>query len=276
MSRPISDYVAAALLVPNNTDDSAFSVLQRTDFTGDFNALMHYAEECCGFTVEASILRQSIRVLSKLGLVKVTDDPYSGAYYLIRVKKWTQTKADIGRELDAAAGNEISAENINLFRSDYPLAAAVLDHEVMEDFREHGEKWLRRALIGIATTLQHGGNIVEDEEILSSLSQEIPASDRLVRLDHNQIVIIGEKTEELLVELSKKNEINNSPSLKDMIRGQIRAGLELVRSGCIRLYLLQLTFIDTLAYLAKRYEREAVGAAASALLTSLLNMIGQG
>ncbi len=276
MNRPIADYVAAALLVPGGAGDSAFTSLMRTDFTGDFNALMNHAAECCGFVVEPAILRQCIRVLSRFGLVKVTDDPYSGSYYLIRVKKWPQTKSEIARELDAAAENGHTADNIEFVRSDYPLAAAAFDHDVMEDFREHGETWLRRALVGIAATLRQNGDISEDNGMLSTLSEDIPASDRIVRLSHNQIESLEEKSRELLTEISKRNEIDSSPSLKDMIVGQINAGLELIRSGCIRLYLLQLTFMDTLVYLAKRYERETVGAMASALLTHLLEMIGQG
>ena len=102
----------------------------------------------------------------------------------------------------------------------------------------------------------------------------VPASDRIVTLNHNEVSEFEERTSEIIECAEKLNQIDDMVGLREVIVGQLRAGRELVRAGSFKLYVLQVTLIDTLTFLAKRYESEAIGALAAALLTALLQNFG--
>jgi hypothetical protein len=107
-----------------------------------------------------------------------------------------------------------------------------------------------------------------------AISQEVPASDRLVSLSHNQFKEIDEPTGELLDELERDNGIPDHPGLKERLAGQIRAGRELLRAGEFQLDIFRSTMLSGLAELKDRYGDHAIGAAASALLTLILHVLG--
>jgi len=103
-----------------------------------------------------------------------------------------------------------------------------------------------------------------------------PGSDRLVTFSHNQSADLEEKTNAIIREVAGKNTIDGPPGLREVIIGQLKAGLELIRMQVCRAYLLELTIIDALKFIIKRYEKEAVAAIASVLLAELVKHIGNG
>ncbi|HEX9806985.1 MAG TPA: hypothetical protein VGA34_08830, partial [Alteraurantiacibacter sp.] len=79
---------------------------------------------------------------------------------------------------------------------------------------------------------------------------------------------------ELLDELERDNGIPDHPGLKERLAGQIRAGRELLRAGEFQLDIFRSTMLSGLAELKDRYGDHAIGAAASALLTLILHVLG--
>ncbi len=101
-----------------------------------------------------------------------------------------------------------------------------------------------------------------------------PASDRIVNFNDNQISDLDEQTTRVIEAVSTQNQIDDEPGLREVILGQLKAGRELIRAGSFRIFFLEATLIQSLTFLVKRYEKEAIGALAAALLGALLKHIG--
>lgn len=110
--------------------------------------------------------------------------------------------------------------------------------------------------------------------LLTISGDRAPASDRIVSFSDNQSFDLDQMTSEVIEAVSVQNQIDGAPGLREIVLGQLKAGRELIRAGSSRLYLLELTLIHTLQFLVRRYEREAIGGLASALIVVLLKHIG--
>ena len=135
-------------------------------------------------------------------------------------------------------------------------------------YRAIGPEFLTKALRNLEIDERAG----VDKMPLSDV--QIPASDRTVSLNHNEISEFDERTSEIIDSVEKFNQIDEIPGFRELIVGQLKAGRELIQAGSFKLYVLQVTLIDSLMFLAKRYEKETIGALASALLTALLAHFG--
>lgn len=82
----------------------------------------------------------------------------------------------------------------------------------------------------------------------------IPASDRIVLISDNQVKLIEPQVDALLDALRGSNERPDDETFIPRIRGQIRAGWELIKSGMTRLYLLEQTLLTSLGELVARYK----------------------
>lgn len=100
-----------------------------------------------------------------------------------------------------------------------------------------------------------------------------PASSRIVSFDDNQIREFDEQASTLIDRVEEQNQLG-SAGLRELIVGQLKAGRELIRAGSARLYLIELTLLESLKFLAQRYERETIGALAAVLLTALAKHLG--
>jgi len=112
-------------------------------------------------------------------------------------------------------------------------------------------------------------------EIALGEGGKVPASDRSVSLNHNQILTIEKPIDDVLVALTADNGDPDSPGLRERLIGQIKAGLELIRAGEFRLYLLQVTLIQALSELIAKYKNPSIVALANALLGALVGQIVQ-
>lgn len=102
------------------------------------------------------------------------------------------------------------------------------------------------------------------------------ASNRIVNFNHNQITELDQQTTQVIEAVEKQNDIGGVAGLRELLLGQLRAGRELVRVGTVRAYLLQLTLLESLRYLASRYEKEVIGGLAATLLAALAKHLGVG
>jgi len=70
------------------------------------------------------------------------------------------------------------------------------------------------------------------------------------------------------------NAIDGDPGLRAVVLGGLKAGRELIRAGAFKLYAIEVTLIEALKFLAKRYEHAAIGALASVLISALASHLG--
>ncbi|MEL7728532.1 hypothetical protein AAG612_03240 [Citromicrobium bathyomarinum] len=114
----------------------------------------------------------------------------------------------------------------------------------------------------------------EDFRALEELNTQAPASDRIVRLDHNQISELDDEIKTLVDEVESLNSIDGPDGFRNLIVGQLKAGRALIDEGVFRLYSIQVTLVNALTFLAKRYENELIGSLATSLLTALAIHLG--
>lgn len=222
MSRPIAAYVALALLRNGLSEENYFSV--RSDFSGDMEELKSHANSLCGFTVSDEDLKSALRILADCRLIRITDDVYSGVF----VKIWSSAVDDFYKRAAgqiAAAEQDDDLHGIIIRPSDYPDASAIEKHGILEDYKELGSAWLSRALQGIAARVQSGE--IESPEL--NATQLVPASDRLVTIDHNsdQFQELTKVTEAADEAIRSSNSIDNDD--RSWIRDHLAAGLNLIK-----------------------------------------------
>lgn len=172
-------------------------------------------------------------------------------------------------EVDEFAGEycEILLDELNKFRD-----VQLLDNPIIARAGRVGGTYLPSVLEGIMAR-----GLEDDPEGSDAIHLAIaPGADRIVRFDDNQIHSLEEQTENLIKAVEELNQIEGRADLREIVVGQLRAGRELIRAGCFKLYLLEITLIQTLQFLAKRYEQTVIGALAGALITELLKHIGIG
>ncbi|GEM_PF-2000679 len=104
----------------------------------------------------------------------------------------------------------------------------------------------------------------------------VPASDRIVRLDHNRAEAAVRPIDELLDALSEDNGNPDQPGLRERLIGQIKAGRELIRAGEFRAYLLYEVLVRALNELINRYKNPTITALANALLGAVVGQLIQG
>ena len=104
---------------------------------------------------------------------------------------------------------------------------------------------------------------------------EVPASDRIVRLNHNQVESAVQPVTELIDALEEDNGDPDQPGLRERLLGQIKAGRELIRAGEFRVYLLYEVLVRALGELIKRYKNPTITALANALLGAVVSQIIQ-
>ena len=101
----------------------------------------------------------------------------------------------------------------------------------------------------------------------------IPASDRIVRLNDNQIAEVQPQVSELIRQLEKDNGDPNQPGLRERLIGQIKAGRELIQAGEFRAYLLFELLVRALNELVEKYGNPTIAALAQALLGAVVSKL---
>jgi hypothetical protein len=110
----------------------------------------------------------------------------------------------------------------------------------------------------------------ENAEIL------IPAADRIVRLDHNQISEADASVSEVITALEADNGNPEVVGLRERLLGQMRAARELIRAGEYKAYLMYELLVRTLEEIITRYGNPTINALANALLGALVSKLIDG
>ena len=243
MARPVDYLIASAVSLMRSADNSKFETV------ADLKAAV---EEHYPVHLDETRLFYLAKSLERFGFVQITSDQYAGDY------------------ITPTTGWGVSYR-LNKLREANP------DHGLLYVLNG-GERLLRLAFGNASFWGDLDAEIASgpiDAEALDSAPQvEVPASDRLVSLSHNQFKEIDEPTGTLLEELDRDNGIPDYPGLKERLVGQIRAGRELLRAGEFQLDMFRSTMVAGLAEIKERYGDHVIGAAASAILTVILHVLG--
>lgn len=161
------------------------------------------------------------------------------------------------------------------------IKAFVNSSEIGARIKRLGQDALSRALNTLADRGEwdrigeQGSRVQADggELVLSDIA--VPAADRVVRLDHNQISEAETPIAVLVHALEQDNGDPDQPGLRERLLGQIKAGRELIRSGEYRAYLLYEVLVRALGELIRRYKNPAIIALANALLGAVVSNLLQ-
>lgn len=124
---------------------------------------------------------------------------------------------------------------------------------------------------------------VTNEETEAETNQDelsIPASNRIVRLGHNQIENLDNLASDIITKIDSLNIISNdskdediSRDIRSYILGGLKAGRELIRAGEFKVYAISVTIVEALKILIKRYENEIIAALATKLIDEIYKII---
>ena len=114
------------------------------------------------------------------------------------------------------------------------------------------------------------------DSVQTIMDVPVPASDRVVTLQHNQIVEIAEPLTQLIEQVEGSNGDPDVPGFRERILGQLKAGHELLKSGVFRAYFLYSILLTALNELVSRHRGKAIAVAAEALLGLILQNIFSG
>jgi hypothetical protein len=226
------------------------------EFRPLFNSAIDEALKTYGYSTRknySSLLDVHVSKLVDAGIIKSEGDDFTGAY----------SRCDVTGK-------------------DNYLKSAIGRHPVSARVDALGESALRRALEVAAERegwSRNGDAISGDREDHLLIAEDsatlaAPASDRIVTFSDNQSEELDAQTTEMIRAVEAQNQLDDSPGLRELLLGQLKAGREFIRAGSFKLYFIQITLIDTLRFLAQRYEKEAIGGLAAALITALIKHIG--
>lgn len=193
--------------------------------------------------------------------------------------------ADFVAALDVLDSVGVISRSVREVTSDYVrvqagLALVKLDRGInglplLSEYVQFRRPWLEKMWLEVFPPNGLSQKAAEPPRPADSRRNDaIPAADRIVTLADNQFKEIDEPTEQLLEQLDHDNGIPDHPGLKERLTGQIRAGRELLKAGEFQLGIFQATMLAGLAELKDRYGDHAIGAAASALLSVILHVLG--
>jgi hypothetical protein len=149
-------------------------------------------------------------------------------------------------------------------------------YPILVTYAETGDAFAKDILEHIQNTPEEDwdGLRYDDLEAVETNIDQAPAANRVVTFDDNQMSQFESATTAVIKAVEAQNHIADTPGIREIILGQLRAGRELILSGCVRIHILQMTLIDALSFLAKRYEKEAIGGLAAALISELFKHLG--
>jgi hypothetical protein len=173
-------------------------------------------------------------------------------------------------------GDELSGKwfQFNVANKNQAIANIAKSNPVKARVERIGRPALERALFNIfENRAAENPSDLEQDDLTSNI--EIPASDRIVSLNHNQIVSADAPITELIEALESDNGNPDTPGLRERLIGQIRAARELLRVGEYRAYLMYELLVRALGEIVLRYGNPTISALANALLGAVVSELVQ-
>lgn len=125
---------------------------------------------------------------------------------------------------------------------------------------------------------EKGYRLVEQRRLAPGHSADVPvpASDRVVTLNHNQQSALDAASTELIDELERANAVDGDEPLRQRFLAQLAAARELVRAESIRAYLFYQLVVEVLSRLIATYGKTGLGVAAAKLLELYIEHLVKG
>jgi hypothetical protein len=274
MARQIADYIALALIGDLRREDDFFGEGGAKDFSGDLEQLKAYVQDRCGFEISDKTLGTAIRNLADCGLIRVTDDPYSGTFVKVKASQFKEFVQKAHAEI-AEVRQDGDRDLLSIYTrpSDFPHAIAFLTHPLFEDYHELGREWLIKALDGLRAKADSGELNLDLDAAEGADRVSVPAADRVVTLNDNQHDTLNAVSTDLIDTVTRENAVDGDASLRDLVLGQLKAGRELIRARVLNTYVLYSTLVSVLGTLIEKYKGQALGHTARKLLDLLIEHI---
>ncbi len=170
----------------------------------------------------------------------------------------------------------------NWFKLEVNTKNAVIDQIIANNSgsaraQRLGPQALERALRAIVADIDGPTPNAGVDPSIEIDAVSIPASDRIVRLDHNQSSEFDVDISNLVDQLEgQDNGDPDHPGLRERLLGQLKAGRELIRAGEFRAYLLYEVLVRALGELIDKYGNPTIKAMANALLGAVISKILEG
>jgi hypothetical protein len=100
-----------------------------------------------------------------------------------------------------------------------------------------------------------------------------PTDDRSLTIEPSQIAAIRPPLDDLIDQVQADNGLPDFPNFRERVLGQIKAGREMLLSGCVRAQLLYWVLLRGLAELVEKYGQKAIGVAARHLIELLVDQV---
>ena len=248
----LAQYLAAILLdtAKPSSDES---------FGGSVQTIRNRVCQLVGYSIQPEDISDALEILAQFGAADSDYSPLTGGFWHISYDNFRYYFID--RSMDPADDVEIFQETKKKC-TEYPILNA---------YARRGSRYVADAI----HHLKNGRDLDWDELRASEKSEapQIPASNRIVKLDHNQAKEIDDASSAVIEEVEKSNFIDDDLHLRDRIIGQIKAGRELVRALSLNAYLLYATVVNSLSFLIEKYAGQAIGLTAKKLLDLLIEQV---
>ena len=205
------------------------------------------------------IIHEALQSLAKSTVVKRLDSDLAGNLLQLSADR-AMTYFGPGAQ-EPGQGTSVQYDNA--------YDAAHLSLPMMNAYAFGGQDWVNR----VVAKLQSGqfdsvAPVADGVEI-----GVVPASDRIVRLNDNQIDALSNAIDDVATGVGKENAIDGDPNIRERFLGELAAGRELVRAKSVRAYLLYETLVKLLSSLIDRYKDQALAEAAKKLLELLIEHV---
>lgn len=162
-------------------------------------------EQAYGLKVTEELFSKALRILNRCDISYIAEDEFAGAFVTVSRRRFDDFLANVRADLRKYDEIVISAmdENLGLSRAEdrkYAYLDLYNRYDAIKKYSQFGSSWLQSAL--------------EKIKLIPAGQIEIPASDRVVRLDHNDptlIQIISEASQ-LRQKILKGNDLGDITS----------------------------------------------------------------
>jgi hypothetical protein len=232
---------------------------------GSFKGLSRNLSESLSNNITEKDVAGALEILMSFAGATHFDSPLTGGYWKIDYDNFRYYFIE-----DHAGFNGNAEEYADI------KTHVITKYPILVTYAETGDDFAKDILQHIETTPEAEWDSLRRDDLEAAVIDlgKAPASDRVVHFNDNQMAQFDKSTVALIKAVEAQNQIADSPGLREIIVGQLKAGRELILSGCVRIHVLRITLIDALSFLVKRYEKEMIGALAASLISELFKHLG--
>lgn len=257
----IAEYAAAALIACAEEADGGLSSPRER--------LGEIIRERLSISFPEEVISKAVRILHRCDIAYSEDDDFAGQFIVIsrqRFESFLEKVADDRARYDQIV-REALDENLGITRAEEATLVhldAYNRYPTIRKYSAFGREWLNRALDGI-------------QKQPSLAEAQVPASDRIVRIDHNdpQVVEIKAAASDLRQRILRGNDLGQlSPEQAEAVVFEIEQIEQSFERKIVRPRALADRARRTLTWIGEKAAGTLVGKAALALLGLILKFFG--